>query len=231
MNYMAIKQENDRIFQEHEYPEMRSEYFPGADTDYVNRSAPFRVDDHMQLTDMISAVLQFRGKHVCALNFANANVPGGAYTMGGNAQEEALCRASLLYYTIRTASEYYTRNRKHTLPDYTNGMIYSSNVPVIRENNGDMLAEPMLCDFITSPAVNTRVAKLVMSRQKINMTMKNRITQIIALAANKHPDVLILGAYGCGAFGNKRETVYPYFEDAINQYLPEDIEVVFADPH
>ncbi len=230
MNYMTIKQENDKIFQEHSYPEMRSEYFPSADTDYVTRSEPFRVDDHMQLTDTISAVLQFRGKRVCALNFANANVPGGAYTMGGNAQEEALCRASLLYYTIRTATEFYNRNRKHTLPDYTNGMIYSENVPVIRENNGTLLTHPMECDFITSPAVNTRVAKLVMSRQKINMTMNNRIMQIIALAANKHPDVLILGAYGCGAFGNKRETVYPMFEEAINQYLPEDIEVIFADP-
>ena len=42
--------------------------------------------------------------------------------------------------------------------------------------------------------------------------------------------MLVLGAFGCGVFGNKREVVYPMFEDAINRYLPEDITVVFADP-
>ena len=49
--------------------------------------------------------------------------------------------------------------------------------------------------------------------------------------ARKRPDVLVLGAFGCGVFGNRRETVYPQFERAINRYLPDGVEVVFADPH
>lgn len=230
-NYLTIKRENDRIFLKKHFPEMRSAYFAGADTDAVTRSEPFRVSDHTLQTDTISAILQYRGKQVCALNFANAYCPGGAYILGGNAQEEALCRASMLFYTIRNVPEFYNRNRIHTLPDYTDGMIYSWHVPVIRDNEGTLLSAPVTCDFITCPAVNRTVAKLMMSADKIDAAMRNRITQIIALAANQHPEVLILGAFGCGAFGNKRETVYPMFEQAINQYLPEDIEAVFADPH
>ena len=60
--------------------------------------------------------------------------------------------------------------------------------------------------------------------------MQERIDRIIALAARKRPDVLVLGAYGCGAFGNRRETVYPQFERAINRYLHDAVQVVFADP-
>ena len=230
MNALGIKLENDRIFREGNFPEMRSEVFADLTPKAVTRSEPFHVSEHLLQTDTISAVLQFPGKRVCALNFANANCPGGAYVLGGNAQEEALCRASLLYYTIRTANAYYRRNRLHVLPDYTDSMIYSRNVPVIRDNAGNRLETPVTCDFITSPAVNRTFAKFLFTGKRLDAVMEHRIEQIIALAAEQSPDILILGAFGCGVFGNRRETVYPMFEAAINRYLPVAIEVVFADP-
>lgn len=230
MDHLRIKLENDRIFRERDFPEMCSEVLAELTPQSVERTADFTVQAHLLQTDTISAVLQFRGKRVCALNFANANVPGGAYSLGGNAQEEALCRASLLYYTIRTAHAFYNANRLHTLPDYTDTMIYSENVPIIRDNAGNLLETQMLCDFITSPAVNRRLAKAILPGKKLDQTMQRRIEKIITLAAIKHPDILILGAYGCGVFGNRRESVYPMFESAINQYLPDDIQVIFADP-
>ena len=231
MNAFAIKLENDRIFREGNFPEMRSEVFADITPQDAPRSDPFHVSEHLIQTDTISAVLQFQDQRVCALNFANANFPGGAYVLGGNAQEEALCRASLLYYTIRTVHAYYRRNHLHILPDYTDGMIYSENVPVIRDNAGNRLEIPVNCDFITCPAVNRTFAKFLLSGKKLDSIMERRITQIIALAAQKHPDVLVLGAFGCGVFGNRRETVYPMFEQAVNRYLPESMQVVFADPH
>ena len=230
MNYLQIKLENDRIFREGDFPEMRSAVYADLTPKAVTRAEPFRVSEHLQQTDTISAVLQYPDKRVCALNFANANFPGGAYILGGSAQEEALCRASLLYYTIRTVHAYYRRNHLHVLPDYTDGMIYSEHVPVIRDNTGNRLTTPAESDFITCPAVNRTFAKLLMSGKKLDAVMERRITQIIALAADRSPDVLILGAFGCGVFGNRRETVYPMFEQAINRYLPETVEVVFADP-
>ena len=230
MNRIAIKLENDALFRKGDFPEMHSEVYAGLPVQEVSRREVFRVSEHLLRTDTISAVLQFRGKRVCALNFANANFPGGGYVLGGNAQEEALCRASLLYYTIRTAKRYYWRNRLHVLPDYTDSMIYSENVPVIRDNAGKRLASPMNCDFITCPAVNRTFAKLLFSGRNLDRKMAHRIEQIIALAAEKLPEVLILGAFGCGMFGNKRETIYPLFETAINQYLPDGVQVIFADP-
>ena len=230
MSRIAIKRENDAYFREGNFPEMRSEVYFGLPMQDVSRQNVFRTHEHLLRTDTVSAILQHRGKRVCALNFANANFPGGAYILGGSAEEEALCRASLLYYTIRTAKRFYRANHLHVLPDYTDHMIYSEHVPVIRDNAGNLLETPMDCDFITSPAVNRTFAKLLFPRSKLDTIMQNRIEQIIALAAQKRPEVLVLGAYGCGVFGNRRETVYPMFENAVNRFLPGDVDVIFADP-
>lgn len=228
--HLRIKLQNDRIFREGSFPKMRSEYVSDIDPVPVVRNTEFRVRENLLRTDTVSAILSFPDRHVCALNFANANVPGGAYVLGGNAQEEALCRATLLYYTIRTVRGFYRRNRLHVLPDYTHGMIFSSNVPVIRDSDGKRLENSGVCDFITSPAVNRTFARFLFSRARLDRTMQERIDRIVALAARKRPDVLVLGAWGCGVFGNRRETVYPQFERAINRYLPDDVRVVFADP-
>ena len=59
--------------------------------------------------------------------------------------------------------------------------------------------------------------------------MEERIENIIKLCALEQPDTLILGAFGCGAFGNKRRDVYPMFEQAINKYLPDTVKIIFAD--
>lgn len=196
----------------------------------VQRQTVFRVSEHTVPMDTISCILTHGTGHVIALNFANAMFPGGAYLLGGDAQEESLCRASLLYDAIRTAKAYYWRNRLHVLPDYTHTMIYSPDVPVIRNNDGELLAEQRLCSFITCPAVNRTFARFLFSQKHISAVMEQRITNIIMLAASKNPDVLILGAFGCGVFGNRRDEVFPLFEHAINLYLPDSVKILFAVP-
>lgn len=50
-------------------------------------------------------------KKIIALNFANAMYADGGYILGGNAQEESLCRASMLYYTIKTQKRFYIKKQ------------------------------------------------------------------------------------------------------------------------
>ncbi len=228
--FLRIKRENDRIFKGGHFPDMRSQTHTKMDTPEVQRESVFRIAEHSVRSDTISCILAQSGKRCIALNFANAMFPGGGYILGGNAQEEALCRASLLYYTIRTQKAYYRANRLHVLPDYTDTMICSENVPIIRANDGTMLKTPVLCDFLTSPAVNRTFAKFFFTKKHCNAVMERRITMIVQLAVSRKPDVIILGAFGCGEFGNKREVVYPMFEAAINRYVPDSIPILFADP-
>lgn len=238
MNFLQIKFENDKIFKSNSYPDMQSKVYEpekfmhGAFGNVICERTSVIIEDFLIKTDTISAILSESGtgKKIIALNFANAMFAGGAYILGGNAQEEALCRASLLYYTIRTAKAYYRANRLHILPDYTNHMIYSENVPIIRDNAGNLLNFPVTCNFITCPAVNRNFAKFLFSRSKLDWTMQNRIMNIIQLAVLHEPDVLILGAFGCGMFGNTRKSVYPLFAQAILDFVPEHVKIIFADP-
>lgn len=231
-DYIRIKSENDRIFKNGDFHGMTSEtVFSVSGIPEIKREKYFSVANHTEKVTTIQAILNHASHdNITALNFANAMYAGGGYVLGGNAQEESLCRASLLYYTIRTQKDYYRKNRLHVLPDYTDTMIYSENVPVIRNGNGTLLDKPVLCNFITSPAVNRTFAKFMFSGKKINHIMYKRIEKIIILALEKKTDTLILGAFGCGVFGNRRETVFPMFEEVINKYVPDSVEVVFAIP-
>ncbi len=228
MNFLRIKSENDIFFKENDFPEMKSEYFSDFIPVKAERETPFYVNENIRRQTTVECILEHIDKKITALNFANALVAGGAYVIGGNAQEESLCRASMLYYTIKGVKAFYSANRKHFSADYTDGMIYSENVPVIRDDTGRLLENPVNCNFITCPAVNRREAWL-MPLRKINGIMERRIEKIVALAVSKKPDIIILGAFGCGAFGNSREDVLPMFERAVNAYGGNG-EFIFAIP-
>ena len=230
MGYLKLKLENDKIFKNGSFPDMYSEVF----TDFNKIQGVknnFSVRDNTVRQTTVECILSYAENYnVLALNFANAMYAGGGYVLGGNAQEESLCRSSLLYYTIRYQKKYYRRNRLHILPDYTNTLIYSQNVPIIRDGVGNLLEKPLTCGFLTIPAVNRTFAKFIFSDKKINQKMQERIDMILSIAAEKNPDVLVLGAFGCGMFGNKREIVLDMFEKSINDGFPQNIKIVFAIP-
>lgn len=224
---IRIKEDNDRLFESGAFEGMKSEFFPNLTPVENPRSGKFSVSANTVRMTTIACVLENAGKKIIALNFASAHKPGGGYISGATAQEESLCRCSGLYYTIKDVSGYYEQNGRHKTSDYTDGMIYSENVPVVRDDSGALLKTPVLCDFITCPAVNKGAARLPDS--EVNAKMKQRIEKIITLSASKSPDVVILGAFGCGVFRNRREDVLPLFEAAINSF-GGDIEYIFAIP-
>lgn len=92
-------------------------------------------------------------KDVCVLNFASATQPGGGFLHGRQAQEEYLSRSSLLYGSLKPQKEMYKYHKDHNDPYYTDYLIYSPKVPVIRKDNGD-LVPPYYVSVITSAAVN-----------------------------------------------------------------------------
>ncbi|MCQ2416343.1 MAG: TIGR02452 family protein [Oscillospiraceae bacterium] len=199
------------------------------------RQTPFTIAENTYPTDTISCILKLREEgisgEILALNFANAQVPGGAYLLGGTAQEESLCRCSLLFYAIRPHHEYYLRHWARFTPFASHRMLMSNAVPVIRSMDGSLLTEPTVCTFLTCAAVNRREAKLFFASEKrIANTMEERINRIVCAIAKRKPQVAVLGAFGCGAFGNRREIVLPLIEQAVNRYLPDDVRIVFAQP-
>lgn len=152
-------------------------------------------------------------QRIGVLNFASARHPGGGFLSGARAQEESLARGSALFPSLLRCPDFYIFHRALATTLYSDRMIHSPGCPVIRDDNGAWLPQPYLVDFITSAAPN---AGAVMrnepeNREKIMPTVMARAGKVLALAAHARCDILVLGAWGCGAFQNRPATVAEAF--------------------
>lgn len=168
---------------------------------------------------------------IMCLNFASAKNPGGGFINGAEAQEESLARTSGLYESLLQAWDYYTIHRAMESCFYTDTMIYSSKVPVFRKDKGELLPKPVLCNFITSPAVNAGVVKRQEPERahEILDAMDLRMDKMLSLALQQGNEVLILGAWGCGVFKNDPKEIAGLFRKYIQgKYKNKFKRVVFA---
>jgi uncharacterized protein (TIGR02452 family) len=148
-------------------------------------------------------------QRLVVLNFASARKPGGGFLGGAQAQEESLARSSALYLSLLRCPEFYAYHRSLDTCLYSDRMIYSPRCPVVRDDGGRWLASPYLVDFITSAAPN---ADAIMrnephNRAHIAPILHARVGKVLALAAHRQGDGLVLGAWGCGVFHNDPQMV------------------------
>lgn len=153
--------------------------------------------------------------NVAALNFASARNPGGGYRTGAIAQEETLARASGLVPTLELCQRYYQANRATTSLLYTDHAIWSPLVPIFADDEGSLSPAPYQAGFITMPAPNVGAMKTESDLLQAPTVLSRRIRQVLALAIAMGVDHLILGAWGCGAFGNDPGIVARRFADAL----------------
>lgn len=151
------------------------------------------------------------------MNFANAHKAGGGFRLGANAQEEALCRCSTLYASITSpeAAEMYRYNNTHISAAESDYMLLSPEVCVFRNEYCELLEQPFTAAVITLPAPNRRGAAVFASKKLIEETMTRRIRIMLRIAAKYGYRELVLGAWGCGAFGNPPEDVSCYFKKVL----------------
>lgn len=188
---------------------MKSVYYP-SDTIFAIKGPcqpVYQVTKESTIAALKRLVVEENAGKTVALNFANATNPGGGYLRGALAQEEMICQASGLLPCIVEQKQFYVDNmdRENMTQTYlyTNDMIYSPDVPVIRDDD-DTLISPFLASFITSPApclIDGR-QKRTPTRDEANQALLVRIRKIILLAISKGYKNIVLGAFGCGAFRN-----------------------------
>lgn len=171
-------------------------------------------------------------KKFLAMNFANAHYPGGGFLNGANAQEEALCRESTLYKSLSslTAQKMYDYNHIHDEDCYSDYMTISPNVCVFRNIKDNFLDVPFTTSVITVPAPNRNGAAKNVPQEKLDEIMKNRLRKMFAVATHYGYKNLVLGAWGCGAFGHNPHTVAKYFHELLfdESYRYAFNEIIFA---
>ena len=150
---------------------------------------------------------------VAALNFASAKNPGGGFLNGSQAQEESLARSSALYASLQRAFVFYERHRAMSSCLYSDAMIFSPGCPIFRDDEGELLSEPMSATFITSAAPNAGAIEnnAPLETPLIPQVLRQRAEFVLALAAAHDYENLILGAWGCGVFRNDPRTVADAF--------------------
>lgn len=164
------------------------------------------------------------GLRPLALNFASGIHPGGGFLGGARAQEEVLCRSSALYQTL-VGDPMYEEHHKRQQPDSTEWAIYSPDVPVFRKDDGTEMVCPWLLSFITCAAPYAPA----IGQPEAGDLLQRRIHRMLLIARAFGHSVLVLGAWGCGAFGNDPLRTAIDFRHALeNEFTGAFSDIVFA---
>ncbi len=180
------------------------------------------------------AASHYAGRKVCVLNFASAMNPGGGVTRGSTAQEECLCRCSTLHFSLlerKAWDEFYARHRQSGDSLNNDDCIYSPGVVVFKENT----ALPALLPEEQWFSVNviTCAAPRLAGNEKIGNDQlrklhEKRLRRILQIAAARGNEVVILGAFGCGAFHNPPDVVAKAMASVTAEYQRNFRQIEFA---
>jgi uncharacterized protein (TIGR02452 family) len=169
------------------------------------------------------------GDGTAALVFASARSPGGGFRTGARAQEEDIARASALHACLDTVPAFYAHHRADPDLRYSDRVIYSPHVPVFRDDTGRLLDRPHHAALITAAAPNLRavVQNQPHLAETVPAVLSARTVRVLRVAAVHGHRRLILGAWGCGVFGNDPTVVAQAFAAALRRVGLFD-HVVFA---
>jgi uncharacterized protein (TIGR02452 family) len=162
-------------------------------------------------------------RRVVALNFANGIHPGGGFQQGNRGNESVLCRSSALFATL-SGDPMYAAHAARPLPDSTDWTILSPDVPVFRADDGTPLDQPWSLAILTCAA--PYAPKL--GQETAADLMQTRIRRVLAIARAHRYTGLVLGAWGCGTYGNDPARIAAIFHEALQEQAGAFQAVVFA---
>lgn len=247
---MRLCRENDELSESIKYSQESTKYY--APDEYPERKAAEirRTEVNVTAERTLAAAKRLSEKHsgkrIAVLNFASATNPGGGVTKGSSAQEEALCRCSTLYPCLKTNElygQFYSMHKALHDTRYTDACIYTPGIVPIKSDTAFPQTVPesewFRVDVITCAAPNLREkpynsmnpghgtpVKLTPA-ELLELHIK-RGRHILDIAAANGADVVVLGAFGCGAFRNDPNIVARAYREILLSYSSVFDEIVFA---
>lgn len=157
---------------------------------------------------------------ILALNNASPVHPGGGVRKGSRAQEEDLCRKSTLLMSLESddAFEYYEYNRGLKSLNGSDACIISPNVEIIKDTDGNNLSDTFICGVLTCAAPNVKRGYNGLNKDEYIKLVRNRIYVMLKVSVYMGAKNLVLGAWGCGAFGNDAKLISNIFYEAITDF-------------
>ena len=185
----------------------------------------------------LEAAADYADRQVCVLNFASASNPGGGVAKGSSAQEEAICRCSTLHENLTEKTmwdKFYAPHRKERNPLHNDDCIYTPEVVVFKTDTAypRLLPEEKwyTVNVLTCAAPNLRTRPsngmnsgdgdkpVRISQAELKRLHEKRMRKVLDIAAAEGNEVVILGAFGCGAFCNPPGVVAAAMKTVVEEY-------------
>jgi uncharacterized protein (TIGR02452 family) len=181
------------------------------------------------------------GKRVCVLNFASSRHPGGGVAYGARAQEESICRCSTLYKSLNQPEmwqDFYTPHENSGNRLNNDDIIYTPGVVAFKTDEHIPKLMPQenwfKVNVVTCAAPDLRMGHYALTKDggtvegNLRQLHEKRMRRILATAAEYGNEVVILGAFGCGAFKNPPEVVAEALKTVVLEFKPYFETIEFA---
>lgn len=189
-------------------------------------SASHSLQVRIQVADTLVAAQELHNstkskKNVAILNMASPLRPGGGVLNGATSQEELLCSRTTLLPSLK--EEWYR------LPEL--GGIWSPDVLVFRLHE-DNLAKAQRFHVNVISAGMLRFPDLTedgdYASQKDRDLAREKMRNVLQILIEKKADRVVLGAWGCGAYGNPVHEIAQAWKHELRGEIGNIKEVVFA---
>jgi uncharacterized protein (TIGR02452 family) len=157
------------------------------------------------------------------MNFANRHQRGGGWLNGAVAQEEAICYRSTLSLSLEKAR--YPLSPKEALYNPTvvvlreesargHGVIPEAKRPIVAAVTVAALQSPKVTTF----GMADGTGKVVFASEQDRKWTKDKMRLTLRIAAAHGHELLVLGAFGCGAFRNPPEDVAWCWREVLGEH-------------
>ena len=159
-------------------------------------------------------------KNILVLNLANPVNPGGGVQKGSKAQEEDLCRRSSLSESLfsEEAQRYYAYNKSLNTFMGSDAVILTPEVEIIKDSSNALMDRTEIVAVLTCAAPMLKNGIEGLTEKQYKDMILHRIEGMLKVAAFLGYRELILGAFGCGAFGNDARIVSDLFYRAFREF-------------
>ncbi len=173
---------------------------------------------------LADAVMHAKGR-VCVLDPASYRTPGGNYLNGGWGTEEQICAESSLYPVLEgLRAEYHDANRQSTHGGLNSDRALYLN-DIVFTTGGTMKKRDVL---VCAPPNRTIALQNHRSAAECDMDLAHRVEALMRIAAVNEADTFVLGAFGCGFFGNDPQQVAGLFKTWLDAHPGLFKTVVFS---
>lgn len=174
--------------------------------------------DSFEIAERMKTTL---GVTPCVLNMASDRHPGGGVRKGASAQEEELCRRSTLYPVLEALKRHYSWPTHFTC-------VYTPGVVVFSDTAYAYLKTPFLTNVISAAALRrpawTKDEAFKDADERLTLAKVSSFLQACVKHGQRH---LVLGAWGCGAFGNPPKGMARVFKSLLTGAFAGYFETVW----